>query len=26
VMRDIWQFMRPQLTDKSPVLPRIWLT
>ncbi|EPT6269493.1 hypothetical protein ACVQ0H_005024, partial [Escherichia coli] len=24
--RDIWQFMRPQLTDKSPVLPRIWLT
>ena len=25
-MRDIWQFMRPHLTGKSPVLPRIWLT
>lgn len=26
VMRDIWQLMRPHLTGKSPVLPRIWLT
>jgi urease accessory protein len=25
-MRDIWRFMRPHLTGKSPVLPRIWLT
>ena len=25
-VRDIWQFMRPHLTGKSPVLPRIWLT
>ncbi|MBA7930277.1 urease accessory protein UreD [Klebsiella sp. RHBSTW-00215] len=25
-MRDIWQFMRPHLTGKSPLLPRIWLT
>lgn len=26
VMRDVWQFLRPHLTGKSPVLPRIWLT
>ena len=26
VMRDVWQFMRPHLTGKSPELPRIWLT
>ncbi|WP_447215239.1 urease accessory protein UreD [Citrobacter pasteurii] len=26
VMRDIWQFLRPLLTQKSPVLPRIWQT
>ncbi|HDJ8878442.1 TPA: urease accessory protein UreD [Escherichia coli] len=26
VMRDIWQFMRPHLIGKSPILPRIWLT
>ncbi|WP_220472509.1 urease accessory protein UreD [Citrobacter sp. RHBSTW-00671] len=26
VMRDIWQFVRPLLTQKSPVLPRIWQT
>ena len=25
-MRDIWRFMLPHLTGKSPVLPRIWLT
>lgn len=25
-MRDIWQFMRPHLTGKLPVPPRIWLT
>ena len=24
--RAVWQFLRPQLTGKSPVLPRIWLT
>ncbi|EPK7445604.1 hypothetical protein WJD32_004959, partial [Klebsiella pneumoniae] len=22
----VWQFLRPHLTGKSPVLPRIWLT
>lgn len=26
VMRDIWRFLRPCITGKSPVLPRIWLT
>ncbi|HBR1939464.1 urease accessory protein UreD [Klebsiella pneumoniae] len=26
VMRDVWHFLRPHLTGKSPVLPRIWLT
>lgn len=26
VMHDIWQFLRPLLTQKSPVLPRIWQT
>ena len=26
VMRDIWQFLRPLLTHKTPVLPRIWQT
>lgn len=26
VMRDIWQFLRPLLTHKPPVLPRIWQT
>ncbi|QGN39805.1 urease accessory protein UreD [Klebsiella oxytoca] len=26
VMRDIWQFMRPHLTGKTPLTPRIWLT
>ena len=26
VMRDIWQFLRPLLTHKAPVLPRIWQT
>lgn len=25
-MRDIWRFMRPHLTGKPPVPPRIWLT
>lgn len=25
-MRDIWQALRPQLLNKSPLLPRIWLT
>ncbi|EKU4729949.1 urease accessory protein UreD [Citrobacter freundii] len=26
VIRDIWQFLRPLLTHKTPVLPRIWQT
>lgn len=26
VMRDIWQFLRPLLTHKPPVPPRIWQT
>lgn len=26
VMRDIWQFLRPLLTHKAPVQPRIWQT
>ena len=26
VIRDIWQFLRPLLTHKAPVLPRIWQT
>ncbi|POT57235.1 urease accessory protein [Citrobacter amalonaticus] len=26
VMRDIWHFLRPLLTDKSPHAPRIWQT
>lgn len=25
-MREIWQYLRPQLLNKSPVLPRIWQT
>ncbi|CBG90319.1 urease accessory protein UreD [Citrobacter rodentium ICC168] len=25
-MRDIWRFLRPQLTQKPPHLPRIWQT
>lgn len=25
-MRDVWQQLRPQLLNKSPLLPRIWLT
>jgi len=25
-MREIWQALRPQLLNKSPLLPRIWLT
>ncbi|EDK8479888.1 urease accessory protein UreD [Salmonella enterica subsp. enterica] len=26
VMRDIWCYLRPYLTGKQPVTPRIWLT
>ncbi|MGG5839156.1 urease accessory protein UreD, partial [Huaxiibacter chinensis] len=26
VMRDIWQDLRPLLTDKTPYSPRIWQT
>lgn len=26
VMRNLWQFLRPLLTQKPPVLPRIWQT
>lgn len=26
VMRAVWQSLRPQLTQKPPLLPRIWQT